>query len=259
MISIKYLGALLLLALLAAPGFGARADNPTSIEVPVRRVLFPPREYHDGDLVQVVIEGELPDPCYLLGKATIIRDASGAVVIHQSAWRHSSEACDTGDLLGESPYSTEISLGTFRPGDYRIAFNPDDGSVGYRQLHVDTGRVSAVDDLNYAHITSLNAHDVVIEGMPVIVTLIGVFSSSCGKLQDPVGVENQGDTVVIRPVEISLGNCANSSPAFEKTLELGVLPPGEYLLHVRSGGGRAVQKTFKVLRTHPQAALGSRR
>lgn len=248
--AIKTSKSLSILALCLAPLYAAAADNPAQVEVPVTRVMFPAKGYDDNDNVQIVIEGDLPDPCYVLGKQQISQDPSGVITVHQYAWRRQGDACDTGDLLGESPFSEEVSLGRLKPGDYRVAFVPDEDKVQYKPLRVDVATMSATDDFNYARVTTLKVPDVVLEGQHAQIAISGPFSSSCNKLKEPIGVERVGESLVIRPIEINLGDCGWVLRTFDKAIDLGVLPPGEYLVHVRSKNGKAVEKTFKVIRTH---------
>lgn len=244
------LKSLPLVILCLAAGPLAKADVPPQVEIPVRRVLFPVSGYDDNDNVQIIVEGDLPDPCYVLGKQSLSRDSAGAISVHQYAWRRQGDACDTGDLLGESPFSEEVSLGRLKAGDYSVAFSPDDAKTEYRKLHIDPARVSTTDAFNYARVSTLKTPDIVLEGQHAQIGLSGPLSSSCNKLKDPISVERQGDTIVILPVEIAGGDCGWSYRTFEKTIDLGVLPVGEYLVHVRSKNGKAVEKTFSVLRTH---------
>ena len=153
-------------------------------------------------------------------------------------------------MLGESPYSEEVSLGRLKTGDYQIAFTPDEDQTSYRTLHIDVAKVSATDEMNYARVSNLNVPDVVIEGQPARVTISGVYASPCDRLMDPMLVQKQGDTFVIRPVEVKTADCNVNNRTYDKTLDLGVLTPGEYLIHVRSSNGKAVEKTLLVLKTH---------
>ena len=247
--SFKTLKSLPLIVLCLASGHLALADGPSQVEVPIRRVIFPVRGYDDNDNVQIVVEGDLPDPCYILGHQILTKDATGAFSVHQFAWRKQGDLCDTGDLLGESPFSEEVSLGRLEAGDYNVAFSPEDDKTDYRKLHIDVAPVSASDTFNYARVTTLRTPDVVLEGKHAQVEISGPFTSSCNKLKEPMSVQRQGDTIVILPVEINLGDCGWVYRTFDKTIDLGVLPPGEYLVHVRSKNGKAVEKTFNVVRT----------
>jgi hypothetical protein len=226
-------------------------DEPTLVEVPVRRVFFPAQGYDNNDNIQIVIEGDVPDPCFVLGNPTVSRDAAGVITVHQFAWRRHNDVCNEGDLLGESPYSEEVSLGMLKAGDYRIAFSPDDDKTDYRKLHVEVAPVRTTDNFNYARVTSLQVRDVILEGDSVMVTLGGPFTESCNHLKEPVAFERLGDTIVIRPIELNLGDCGWSLHYFEKKIDLGVLPPGEYLVHVRSRNGKVIEKTFRVIHVQP--------
>ena len=234
---------------------GAQANSVPRIDVPIRRVFFPSTGYGSGEDIQIVVEGELLDPCYVLDPPRAVLLADGRIAPHLQAWRDQAGACDTGDLLGGSPFSEQISLGTLPPGDYQVAFNPDDSSIEYRKLHVETLRANALG--RDVRVTALRVPDITLEGQAVRVTLSGTLSSACHHLDEPVASSRQGDTIVIHPVETRRSQCDAVLQAFEKTINLGVLPPGEYLVHVPSQTGHAVEKTLTVIRTH--AVTQSRR
>jgi hypothetical protein len=237
------------LSLVFSP-FSARAQAPQWIELPVQRVFFPETGYTENDDIQLVVEGELPDPCYELGPQSFSQDTAGTITAHPTAWRHSSDVCDTGDLLGESPYSLPSSLGRLKAGDYRVAFSPDGETPSYRDLHV--GKWRAPEDLRRgtARATSADIPNSGLQGQTVEITLRGFLASACSQLSNPPEINPQGDTLVITPEETAPGTCSDASPrAFEIKISLGVLSPGEHLVHVRSRDGKAIQKTLQVIRT----------
>ena len=244
----KFVLATLALPLLAAAAAPPAHAAPTrEIEVPVRRVLFPTQGYDDNDNAQVMIEGDLPDPCYVIGRQEVSRDATGLVTVRQFAWRDREGACDTGDMLGDSPFSEEVSLGRLRAGDYRVAYRPERGAPAFRLLHVEPATVNTTDSLNYARVTALKMPEIVLAGEHAVVELSGPLRSSCNQIRTPIEVRRQNDVFTIRPVELERGDCGWSLRTFAQTLDLGLLEPGEYLVHVRSRQGKAVERTFRVL------------
>ncbi len=230
---------MILIAGLSVQAVQAETNKSTGlIEVPVQRVFFPTQGYDDNDNIQVIIEGELPDPCYVLGKQTISRGPSGKVTIRQFAWRRESTVCNSGDLLEEGAYSEEVSLGRLSAGTYQ---------VNNRNLKVDVAPVSSLDNLNYARVTGLLTRDVVLTSGDVQITISGTLGSSCDQIKEPIDVQRQGDTIVIRPIEVRVETCERTPVNFEKTIQVGKLPQGEYLVHVRAKNGKALQRTFDVM------------
>jgi hypothetical protein len=231
----------------------ARAQTQELVEVPVRRVLFPSNGYTDHDMIQIRAEGELPDPCYEFGETTVSRDAQGVFSIHPHAWRHSSDACDTGDMLGESPYSIDVSLGRLKAGDYAVAFAPDDDSTDSRKLRVASAPVANQGEARAAQVTSFDLRQIVLEGQEVLVTLRGLLSSPCRKIADKALVRDFGDTIVLSALESE--SCASSgNGTYEKTVSLGIRPPREYLVQIRGQNGQILEQTFAVVRTHSAPA-----
>jgi len=264
MIPCKLPFLLLLLSFLTTDPTRAGALPP--VEIPVQRVFFADNGYDDHDTIQIRIEGELPDPCYELAGSTVSRDTAGNLLIHPRAWRHSSDECDTDDLLGQAPYSEDVSLGQLPTGDYNVAYAPEEGKTAYRKLHVaESARLgpTGIERMHYARTTDIVARQTVLQGQPVQVVLRGSLSTPCGRIQDLIAVLRFSDTFLIQPIEFASANCVASSPAadpsYEKSLELGVLPPGEYLVQVRLPDGRFLDRTFTVVRTHaiePPGRLG---
>ena len=103
-----------------------------------------------------------------------------------------------------------------------------------------------MDDFNYANVTDVSVPDVVLSNEDVKATVSGTLSSSCNSISD-VKVERQGDVFVIRPIEQQKGDCGYVLRFFSKEVDLGKLPVGEYMIHVRAKNGRAVERTFQVL------------
>ena len=52
---------------------------------------------------------------------------------------------------------------------------------------------------------------------------------------------------VVRPIEQENGDCGYVLKFFSKEINLGQLPVGEYLIHVRANNGRVEERTFLVL------------
>lgn len=234
--------------LLCLPLAQAGADILDQVEIPVRRVFFPVRGYDDNDNIQMIVEGDLPDPCYVIGKRSFSRNAAtGVITVRQYAWRRQTGACASGDLLESIPFSEELSIGRLPASDYRVAFKPDDTTTNFRPLNVSKATITTTDDLNYARVTNLKTPDLAIGNEPVTVELSGPLSLPCNELKLPLNVRREGDTFIILPTEIEGSTtCVKPLRGFEATLDLGVLPPGEYLVHVRSKNGKAVEKTVEV-------------
>ncbi len=225
----------------------ARAQD--LIEVPVRKVFFPATGYSDRDAVLIRVEGDLPDPCYELGETTWSRDSSGGFAIHPHAWRQTTDECDTGDLLGDAPYSLDVSLGKLKAGDYPVAFAPDDDSpLAYRKLHIGAASASDTATARAARVTSFDLARVFLEAKPAQVTVRGLLSAPCKRIEDRALISTEGDAVVLTLLEAQ-GCGAPGNGTYEKTVDLGILAPREYLLQIRGRDGQILDQTFTVVAT----------
>ena len=67
------------LSLLALVSFGSAAElvsDQMSVEAPVLKVFAPSLGYDDNDLVQVVVDGVMPNACYQQGRSEVKVDPS---------------------------------------------------------------------------------------------------------------------------------------------------------------------------------------
>ena len=218
-------------------------------EVPVEKVFVPAKGYDDNDNVVIRVEGTLPDACYVLGNTEVKNLGNNTFEVHQFAWRRNTGVCAGGDDIEESSYSEDVTLGRLNAGDYKVVQHPGEDQTSFRPFTVAKATVSATDDFNYANVTQISVPDVVLANEDAKVTVSGTLSSSCNSITD-VKVERQGDVFVIRPIEAQKGDCGYVLRFFTKVVDLGKLPVGEYMVHVRAKNGRAVEHTFQVLSTN---------
>ena len=134
------------------------------LEVPIQRVFFPATGYDNNDNVQIRIVGVLPDPCYVLGRQQVTQGASpDEWIVHQFAWRRTTGICDTGDLLEETPFSEDVSLGRMKAGIHRIGFLSDGSKVEFKPITVEPARVSTLDEMSYLNVSDLSLPAVVLQ------------------------------------------------------------------------------------------------
>jgi hypothetical protein len=215
-------------------------------EVPVEKVFVPARGYDDNDNVVIRVEGTLPDPCYVLGNTSIKVLPDKTFEVHQFAWRRNTGVCAGSDDLPESDFSEDVSLGQLNIGDYKVIQHPSEDQTTFRSFSIAAAKVNALDDFNYANVTQASVSDVISAGTEVKVTFSGTFSSSCNSIS-AIKVEQQADVFVVRPIEQQGGDCGYILKSFTQEVDLGVLPQGEYMVHIRAKNGRAVERTFLVL------------
>lgn len=251
----KLASASLFLSLVLAPLSHAQAEFPGEYEIPVDVALTPKSGFDDNDTVQVMVHGVLPDLCHRLGKNTVrIDDAAKTITIRQFTMAEKSGICEEryprADYTKmQVPFQAEIQIGHLNSGNYTLKYNVGlSGGAKKRDLKVDAAAVASIDNLSYATITSINMADVSTPRDSVVTEVQGVLNSNCVEI-DELKLEPQGDVFILLPTvkESHPGQpCIQMVRPFRKTIELGKQSVGHYLLHVRSAGGRALNRLFEV-------------
>lgn len=231
-----------------ATSWGQTSAYATELEeVAIEKVMVPSSGYDDNDNVVILVEGTLPDRCYVLGKTEVQSLPDNTFEVRQYAWRREGGICSGRDDLDESPFSVDVSLGRLNAGDYKVVQHPQEGQTTFRSFNVSKALLTSMDQLNYANVTEVTVADAVMVGQNVRVTLRGILASSCNVVSE-VKVERQGDVFVLLPIEVQKGDCGYVLRNFSREVDLGKLTEGEFLVHVRAKNGRAVQRTVSVLR-----------
>ena len=101
-----------MLSLVLALGtVGARAAEGESqiVELPIARVFIPAKGFDDNDSVEAVIDGELPNACYVLEKQSVKVDHQNKIVtVRQFAIRLRAGTCKEGSEPGTPEFITPI-------------------------------------------------------------------------------------------------------------------------------------------------------
>ncbi|MCB0394736.1 MAG: hypothetical protein KDD25_09260 [Bdellovibrionales bacterium] len=227
-----------------------------SIEVFLSDILFPSVGFDDNDSVEIVLDGELPNTCYEIGSAQV-RRVGNVFWVSQYSTLRDVQGCDEDQQLPEVldwpvNYSNVITLGKLKTGDYKVAFIGPNGEAQYRPLNIAPATGSSIDEKLYAPVTSAFVPEIMVESDDVQVALTGVLKKSCVRMKedDRDLVQKIGNVLVILP-ELELlpqRECFSTLRPIHQIVSLGHLEPGRYLLHVRSAGGRAVNRTFSVIK-----------
>jgi hypothetical protein len=104
-----------------------------------------------------------------------------------------------------------------------------------------------VDSLPYAYVSGIHAAAIYYGGAAVPAVFSGTLPSDCMEL-GAVDVRRTGDVFVVLPtLRVLEGKaCENRPVTFERRVDLGPLPKGRYMIHVRSANGEARFHTFSV-------------
>ena len=244
-----------LITLTLTIGFTAGASGLEKVELKLDNAMAPVRGFDNNDNVQVVVKGNLPNACYELAEATFERNDAGRVItIHQFANHKVDGICANSENLPAYlqmviPFTNEVSVGVLNAGDYKFEFKKYTNENVFRPFFVSVASSPSIDSLPYAATTSAIIKDVVTTQENVMVRLSGVLNSSCTELDDVVRVEKLDDVFVILPtikVDSSV-MCLQMLRPFEKIISLGkISKEGQYLMHIRTMRGGAVNHIFEV-------------
>lgn len=237
----------------------AQASSPkpelVAQEVPVTNIFAPAVGYDDNDLVQLVVEGNLPNGCYRQDRTSISTDlATHTINVVQFATRLSDGVCEKADaelspeLKRSVHFMNDVNVGVLEVGEYHVAYNVVGGQV-LRPLAVAKAPVTTIDSLHYAHVHFAFVQDQVDSSQKTMrVEFSGLLSSSCVELEDVVPAQLVDDVLILMPqITVSDDICMPVERRFMKEIDV-VVPktPGRYMLHVRSSNGEAVNRLFSV-------------
>ncbi len=228
---------------------GAVQQKGRTVEIEVEKVFVPHSGYNDNNAVELVVQGELPNPCFTLGETRVEKSAGGKLAIRQMAWQRLTGACDTGDLIDDPiPFTAVVPLGRIEAASYQISYRTEFGKTGRRAFDVAPALNDEIDEFHYTITRGVGAKEFYREGETVELTLKGFIPSPCYKLIEPVKTEVQDDVVVVWPVLQTLSGveCNYELAEYSHTFTVPNLKAGSYLVHARSRGGDAVYQGFRV-------------
>ncbi len=245
---------ILTLAFLSIPSPVLAYSAPgTTIEVTANNAFIPPHGFDDNDTIEFVLDGKLPNACWVLGQSQVERGPGGGLKVRQMAYRSPMKMCTSGDNLlpaaWKAPvqYMKEVKIGTLRAGDYSITYRSGWGTLMHREFSVSAAQLTTQDDFPYANVSNAYVPEEVPAESPITVTLTGLLTGGCTQLDGEPTVLPMGDVIVVLPkLKLDAGGCAGPDRSFEAQVALGTLRPGRYLLHVRSTNGGAVNRVFTV-------------
>lgn len=241
----NFVGIFSILAFLWA-GVGTAA--PIVVEVPLQKVFVPKTGYDNNDPIEVVVRGELPNPCYTLGNTELKRIAgTKRLQVRQYAWVTLVGPCGA-DLFDDPiPFTGVASAGLLPEANYSVIHVSPAGKSEARDFLVEKAKSNEVDNFAYAAIQAVDMRGTTFEEQDVIITLNGITTSKCQELEKPIAVEKQDDVIVVMPkIKTTADNCEKRVAPFSETINIGKLKMGAYLVHVRSRGGKAVYRSFDV-------------
>lgn len=217
----------------AAPG--AQAE-PTQVGVTFARV-YVPVGFDSNDHVQFVGEGMFKNACYRPAPTTVSVDtASKTIKVGPVAYEYKGFCLQV--IL---PFDRVVDVGILEPGTWQIVNATDGQALG--QVSIAPATTADPDDYLYAPVAQAYVRQ---SGKATTLILNGTFPSSCMAMKD-VKVNIIDNVIVVQPIaEMAQGTCTGPATSFTKTVKLGAVKAGRYLLHVRSMNGNAVNALVDV-------------
>jgi len=210
------------------------ADSPVLVNVVLEK-SFIPIGFDDNDKVQVVVTGTFSNACYRVGPYQVQTDRENRKVhIRQSAYLYPGWC-----LQIMIPFTQVIDIGLLPSGEYTVGDATNGNVLG--KLPVTVAKSQGADDFLYAPVT--DAFIQITSDKPIL-TLKGNFTDRCMQLKKTV-VHYYPDIIVVQPiVEMSEDTslCGHDLIRFQRETVLSTALKGNYLLHVRSVDGQAINK-----------------
>jgi hypothetical protein len=229
------------------------APRPSaSIGEPQREVIVPekvyvPTGFDDNDLVEVVVSGNLPSSCYSAGIFTAVPfPETRQIVIKQEALYYPKSWC----VMNLVPYRETVKVGVLDAANYEVVFVSADGTLvsSKKSVSVTESTVTARDQFTYAVVENLSIkRDPVASNEGRKVVLEGSLINSCMSLKEVRVVRNDPEVIEILPITESSASaiCQPQLRPFEIEVDLGEMPAGEKLIHVRSLNGQALNRVVR--------------
>jgi hypothetical protein len=228
-----FIATLLTFTIIPVAGFASPSKVPAMYDK-----VYVPQGFDSNDHIQIVGEGVFRNSCYRPADTEVRIDRpEGRIFVGPAAYEYNGFCLQV--LL---PFDRVIEVGILPAGDWEVVQSSDNSSLG--KLHVKRATTESPDDYLYAPISQAFFRQ---KGQVSEIFVTGEFSNSCFKLDD-VKVSVQKDVIVVQPIASldNLQSCATGKFAFSKIIQVDLIPPGRYLLHVRSMNSKAINTLVDV-------------
>lgn len=212
------------------------------VEFPARQV-FVPEGFDDNDSIQFIVHGEFPNNCFQMGFINTEFDAeTNKIFVKLSAYEYNGQCSEF-----PSPFHQVVHVGLLgKAGSYGIYDKKTGIYLGALTVQKSAANGAGTDEIPYAPLQDafFNQNN----GKTELI-MRGDYPWSCLKISD-VDVKVQKDVVVVLPkvVRDPSVKCEVGHTPFEEKREVSVkLPAHEFLLHVRTNGGQAINKMVHPL------------
>lgn len=232
-----------LLTSLTFPTLAHADDNTIGKTAPSKvstafSAVYAPVGFDSNDNVQIVGEGMFANTCYRPADTGVQVDQEKKTIMLTPMAYHYDGVC----LQVLIPFERVVDLGILRPGHYTVYQNGK--TTPLEVIRVERARTRNPDDFLYAPISQAFYRQ---SGASVEITLTGQLLSDCMHL-DEVKVGVQPRVIVLQPLASmeNRGHCSSDNVPFSKTITIGNVKKGRYLVHVRSMNAKAVNTVIDV-------------
>jgi hypothetical protein len=198
--------------------------------------LYIPKGFDTNDLVEITVQGSLPNSCYRSPTYEISRVGSTFKIHLYAYYVNETKACKHFSI----PYQEVINLGILPIGTYPIELRGQE-LMSQGKIKIEEAISELQDDFQYGNIMSI-----IEDEDSRIIELVGTNPTNCLFFKQ-MDQEAQKDVLVLRPQFKAKGTCKNEPTNFNikyKVPYLGNSSRG-ILLHVRVMGGRSLNYLFK--------------
>lgn len=228
---------------LSAPS--AFADGPELVPAPIEKV-FVPQGFDDNDKVEVVLHGHFPNTCYKVGPVNVEMGADGkTITVEALAYYYGGFGC--AQVL--VPFTQTAPLGLLTEGTYQIRIKGQD--VAARGLEVAHAQSQSPDDFLYAPVESATIKTA--DDGSAVLRVEGTYPYmfiGCMIITELRTSVTPDNVVVVQPItQIKDDSECPLKKDFDLSKPLGQLQEAEYLIHVRTLDGNALNR-FVDLTTH---------
>lgn len=217
--------------------------SPNLVTSPVDKV-FVPQGFDDNDNVEVILHGTFPNTCYKTGPSSAQIDTEAmTITIKASSYSYSGESLVCAQVM--IPFIQTVNLGVVEKGTYKLVVT-DRPEATARDLEVAAALSPAPDDFLYAPADTVAVRRNA-DGQDVL-ALEGRYPHmfiGCMQISELRTSLTSDNVLVVQPITTILDDsaCSGFDYKVEKTLTT-VLPEGDYLIHVRTLDGTAINRFF---------------
>ncbi len=211
----------------------AMGEDLQTVTVGLSKALIPVG-FDDNDRVQLVVQGTFQDTCHRLAGYKVEVE-NGTIFVEQKAYRYSFQC-----LQMLVPFAQVIDVGIIKEKVYQVADRTSANLLG--TLAVTHSNNPGPDDHLYLPVNDAFISEQGTSGKRSVV-IRGTFLDDCTTLQE-IRVHVYSNAIVVLPVALrrTFDVCEPKRIPFSYEQNIDQTLHGEYLLHVRSLNGQAVNK-----------------